>query len=90
VNVKPADNDIMSGIFKVKEIIKDGKLYISPKCENTLLEMKNYIWAETKDRPVKAFDHAMDALRYALLTFSKSKKPPPVFKTSGIKRYKWR
>ncbi len=70
VNVKPADNDVMSGIFKVKEIIKDNRLFISPKSENTLLEIKNYRWAESKDKPLKAFDHAMDALRYAIKTYS--------------------
>ena len=90
VNVVPADNDVLAGIMHIKQLIQDDRLFVNPNCENFLHEIQNYVWEEGKDKPMKVFDHLMDAARYCLFTFSKTKKPPPVFKTSGIKRHRWR
>ena len=47
----------------------DGKplLFVAKKCKNLLMEFRKYRWAKTTngtDRPKKADDHGMDALRY--------------------------
>lgn len=63
---------------KGKQRVKDGidtvkryKLHITKRSDNILKEIRNYKWREDKDgkileEPVKIFDHAMDAIRYAL------------------------
>jgi hypothetical protein len=53
-------------------MFKAGKLLICANCVNTLSEIGNYKWRELRagevkneyEEPVKANDHAMDALRY--------------------------
>jgi phage terminase large subunit len=59
-------DSILNGI----QFIQDFKLIVHPKCENTLIELSNYCW-DTKDgiainKPIDAYNHLMDALRYAL------------------------
>lgn len=70
-NAKPADKDVWAGIQKVKS----APLYITEKSVNLLQEIKGYKWKTDKDgnilateEPVKANDHAMDAMRYAIFT----------------------
>jgi phage terminase large subunit len=79
-NVQPADKDVWAGIQKVKSM----PLYITENSINLLHELKNYKWKTDKDgvikpseEPVKLFDHALDALRYAVFT-----------KLSGL-QYSW-
>ena len=50
--------------------IQDYKIYVHPKCENTLVELNNYVW-DTKNgavinKPIDDYNHLMDALRYAM------------------------
>jgi len=71
ISVERADNDVLAGIFHVKKLLANDRLFICPRCRRTVEEFSLYVWEESKDRPVKAFDHAMDALRYALYTFRK-------------------
>lgn len=59
-------DSILNGI----QFIQDFKLIVHPKCENTIIELSNYCW-DTKDgiainKPIDAYNHLMDALRYAL------------------------
>lgn len=83
-----ADNTVLPGIQTVKNALAvrgDGRagLTISPECVHLLSEFEQYQWAENrhgiKDAPVKANDHAMDALRYAVMAASAKRR---VFKTS--------
>lgn len=58
-------DSILFGIQK----LQDYKIYVHPKCENTLVELNNYIW-DNKDgqilnKPIDDYNHLMDALRYA-------------------------
>jgi phage terminase large subunit len=71
-----ADNAVLPGIQAVKNALAqrgDGTvgLTISPDCVHLLSEFEQYQWAENrhgiKDEPVKANDHAMDAMRYAIM-----------------------
>jgi hypothetical protein len=67
-NVK---KDLFSGIQRVKSYLKnaDGevKLYIFKNCTNLIREIKSYWWAEN-DRPKKKDDHALDELRYYIMS----------------------
>ncbi|MBQ7405735.1 MAG: PBSX family phage terminase large subunit [Candidatus Methanomethylophilaceae archaeon] len=50
------------------------KIYVHPLCKNTLIEFQNYAFDTDKDgnfvdRPIKEFDHCLDALRYSLDRF---------------------
>jgi phage terminase large subunit len=67
LRVKPANNDVTRGIGIVKSALADG-LTVDPSCVNTIAEFESYRWSDNdKDQPVKQNDHAMDALRYALV-----------------------
>ena len=76
----PGDNSLMPGIAEISARLKvqpDGlpRLILSPKCVHTAMEFEQYRYKETKDKtlapqPIKAFDHAMDALRYVALEVS--------------------
>jgi hypothetical protein len=54
---------IVQGLLQVQG---DGlpRLTVDPSCTSTIYEFESYVWKENKDAPVKADDHAMDALRY--------------------------
>lgn len=59
-------DSILNGI----QNIQDYKIYVHPKCENTLVELNNYVW-DTKEgqvinKPIDGYNHLMDALRYAM------------------------
>ena len=67
----PANNDIDAGLQNVASIIESKALVISSGCVNTLSEMGKYCWrnpreTNSKDKPIDAYNHAMDALRYAM------------------------
>ena len=72
IATEPADNSVFSGIMKVQQYLEDpgdgkARLTIDPCCENLIREMESYEWRPEKDAPVKAFDHAVDALRYGIM-----------------------
>ena len=56
------------------QYIQQFDIYVHPKCENTIMEFKNYVWEEkngvTLNKPVDNYNHLMDALRYALEKYS--------------------
>lgn len=64
--VRPAKNDVLSGIRRVGDALKSGKILISKSCTDCLREFSLYCWNEKSggDVPVKENDHAMDDLRY--------------------------
>ena len=72
------NKDMFSGIQRVKEYlrIRDGraKLYVFPTCVNLIRELKSYRWGDG-DNPKKYDDHALDELRYYLM--SKPENSPP-------------
>ena len=68
-SVRKASNDVLGGIRTVGAFLKSGRVKIHPRCENTLRELERYRWAEEdRDRPVKEQDHAMDDMRYFVMT----------------------
>lgn len=65
-------DSISSGI----DFIQDFKIIIHPRCVNFLTEISNYQWDKDKfgkklNKPIDDFNHLMDAMRYALESFSK-------------------
>jgi len=90
---QPANNAIEAGILKVNSYIERGKLKIHDTCPNLIRELQNYKYPDQttddtdknlKENPVKANDHAADALRYMLMRLpddpnnlkTSSHKPP--------------
>ena len=72
-----ADNSVMPGIQAVKARLAlqgDDKprLYVTAQTPNLAAEFESYAWKERRggekiDQPEKTSDHAMDALRYAIM-----------------------
>lgn len=98
--IRGAQNDIPSGIVRVKEYLKwdpekkhpfkrdefdkplmgSPRLFVTDNCTQTKWEFGQYRWPRdpqgalnqaSYEVPLKKDDHAMDALRYALLTWGK-------------------
>ena len=69
------DKDVFAGISRVKQALADGtgkpRLFIFKNCVNLIREFKGYWWGKD-DLPRKADDHALDELRYYLMS-----KPAP-------------
>ena len=66
---KPADNEVLEGIYLVQGAFANGRIGVDPVCRWTVKELGGYEWDERaqlqgEDKPVKANDHACDALRY--------------------------
>ncbi|MBO5928347.1 MAG: terminase family protein, partial [Clostridia bacterium] len=80
INVNPKVNkDLFSGIERVKSYLNKGgafpEIYIFKNCVNLIRELKSYWWGDG-DTPKKTDDHALDELRYYLMT----KPTPATFK----------
>jgi hypothetical protein len=74
IDTTEADNDVIAGINRVQDrlvIQGDGRprLTVSPRCKNLIREFESYEWMpdKPKDTPKKVNDHALDALRYAVM-----------------------
>lgn len=64
--VRPAVNDVLTGIGLVSAALQNGELLFSERCRDTIREFSLYRWEENrqKDCPRKENDHAMDDIRY--------------------------
>lgn len=75
--VSPANkgkDSINNGI----QYIQDFEIIIHPRCVNFLTEISNYTWDKDKfgnklNKPIDDFNHLLDAFRYAMERFNKSK-----------------
>ena len=74
INVNPNVNkDLFSGIARVKQYLQPAngkpKLYVFRSCVNLIRELKSYRWgAGDTDAPKKFDDHALDELRYYIMS----------------------
>jgi PBSX family phage terminase large subunit len=71
--VYDADNEVLDGIRFVSKMLNQGAFKICRKCKNLIAEFQSYVWDENsikrgEDKPKKENDHALDALRYSLMT----------------------
>ena len=66
----PAKNDVVDGIRRVSDALKNGTLKIDPRCKDSIREFSLYKWDgnASKDAPKKEHDHAMDDIRYFVST----------------------
>lgn len=68
-----ADNDVASGIAKIKSLLQKNKLLITNTCRTTILELESYRYGRDKtgvnpeERPIKMDDHTCDSLRYCII-----------------------
>ena len=85
------EKDLFSGIARVKSYFntKNGlpNIYIFNTCIRLISEIKGYFWG-SGDAPKKANDHALDELRYYLM--SRPKKSPPKQEKTVIQKDKER
>lgn len=68
-----ADNDVLNGIRTTSDFLRDGRIKIHAGCKDTIREFGLYRWDEKaeSDRVVKENDHAMDEIRYMVMTVLK-------------------
>lgn len=71
-----ADNTVLEGIRVTQNALSRGKLTLGSGTGPLQDELQSYVWRRTAtgitlDEPVKEFDHAVDALRYAMMWLSK-------------------
>ncbi len=76
VNVREvlkSKDSVVNGIQKIRELFKAGRLKIHKNCVNTILELETYSYPDKvdlqnpKENPIKENDHAMDAMRMAIM-----------------------
>lgn len=76
VNVRTVNKgrgSVLSGISKVQELLKQGRLKVLSKCKNVIMEFESYSYPDDKgkianENPMKEMDDAMDAIRYVLMS----------------------
>jgi phage terminase large subunit len=66
-------DSIRNGISVVRELFKAKRLFIHESCKNLIMELETYAYPTKKpdkneeEVPIKENDHAVDAIRYALM-----------------------
>lgn len=77
--IRPAvkgQGSILQGIQRLQQF----EIIVSPQCVNTIVELQNYSWQKDKtsgeytNQPIDTFNHALDALRYAIQAVDKPNK----------------
>ena len=69
-NVLPVTKGKDSILFGLN-LINQNKVYVTSRSKNLINELRNYIWQTDKtgikmNRPIDAYNHAIDAMRYAM------------------------
>lgn len=69
--VARAQNEVLDGIRSVGVALGSGRLLVHRSCRGLIDELPGYSWddsaaARGEDKPLKADDHSVDALRYVL------------------------
>ncbi len=72
-HVRKAKNDVEDGIRVVGNALNLGIIFFSALCKETIKEFASYTWdakagERGEDKPVKQYDHCMDAVRYFVYT----------------------
>ena len=65
-----ADNRVLEGIRRTAEALKSRRIVICKGCEAAAREFSMYCWEDDSsgDRVRKEFDHAMDDIRYFVMS----------------------
>lgn len=78
VNIKPCEkgkDSINQGI----QFVQDQRIMVTKQSTNIIKEYRNYLWDTDRDgkplnKPAPLFDHTMDAIRYALTSYTPIQK----------------
>lgn len=78
------NKDLYSGIQRIKSLFEQRppQIYIFRNCVNLIREIKSYWWGKD-ERPRKVDDHALDELRYFVMTLPRP-TPVPILPKSEI------
>jgi PBSX family phage terminase large subunit len=73
LGVSKANNNVQDGIRIVYNLLGSRKLQVHNSCTNLIEEIESYVWdvkqqEKGEDKPLKRNDHAVDALRYAMIS----------------------
>lgn len=77
--VRDPDKSVLDGIAVVDDLFFRNLLLIDRSCVHTLAELESYIWDPKSlvTKPLKANDHCLDALRYAIYAiYGKTRRAP--------------
>lgn len=70
--VKEANNTVLDGIRNVSTFMAKRILKINKSCTNLIREILGYVWDDSskieREKPLKMNDHAVDAMRYWIMT----------------------
>lgn len=84
------DKDLFTGISRVKQFLRRDNgtpdLFIFDNCVNLIREIKGYWWGEG-DAPKKKDDHALDELRYFVMSRPAPSQPLPKI-PSDVEKFK--
>ncbi|MEG2541263.1 MAG: terminase family protein [Clostridia bacterium] len=80
------NKDLYSGIQRLKSLFcqMPPRIYIFKTCVNLIRELKGYWWGDN-DRPKKIDDHALDELRYFVMSQPQPTLPLPLPKNEIVK-----
>ena len=83
-----ADNDVLAGINRVCQALKNDEIFISPACADSIREFSVYRWDNSlkKDAVKKENDHAMDDIRYFVSTVLNKQESTNSFISLAIER----
>ena len=73
LTVANASNAVLDGIRTVSSLLATDRLLVSDRCTNLVDQIPAYVWdpkatARGEDKPIKADDDEVDALRYAIFS----------------------
>lgn len=71
--VQKANNQVLEGIRRTAEALKEGRIVICRECAAAIREFSVYCWEDdcVKDRVRKENDHAMDDIRYFVMSMER-------------------
>ncbi len=65
-----ADNDVNSGIARMKSLFKNNVVLIDKSCVILTKQLLGYRYDSDKEKPIKKEDHTVDAIRYLTTDFN--------------------
>lgn len=71
--VKKGPGTVVSGVSKIQELLRQGRIRVVSSCTNVIQEFESYSYPDDKgkiadEKPLKENDDAMDAIRYVIMT----------------------
>ncbi len=83
-----ADNDVLTGINRVCQALKNDEIRFYPCCTDSIREFSVYRWDNgiKKDAPKKENDHAMDDIRYFVSTVLNKQESKNSFVSFAVER----